>query len=45
MTDLQNVMQFIQIAQGLGPVGQVAVNQDEVLDYLANKNTAEDIYI
>ena len=37
MTDLQNVMQFIQIAQGLGPVGQVAVNQDAVLDYLANK--------
>ena len=32
MDDLQNVLQFAQIAQSAGPMGQVAINQDEMLD-------------
>ena len=35
LEDLENVMKFLQIAQGLGPIGQVALNQDEAIDYIA----------
>ena len=37
MDDLQNVFQFTQIVQGVGPMGQVAINQDAMLDYIAEK--------
>jgi len=37
MDDLQNVLQFTQIVQGVGPMGQVAINQDAMLDYIAEK--------
>jgi len=37
MDDLQNVLQFAQIAQTAGPMGQVAINQDEMLDYIIEK--------
>jgi len=37
MEDLQNVLQFAQIAQSAGPMGQVAINQDEMLDYIVEK--------
>ena len=37
MEDLQNVMQFAQIAQAAGPMGQVAVNQDGLIDYIIEK--------
>jgi len=37
MEDLQNVLQFAQIAASAGPMGQVAINQDEMVDYIAEK--------
>lgn len=37
MDDLQNVLQFAQIAQSAGPMGQVAINQDEMIDYIIEK--------
>ena len=37
MEDLQTVMQFMQVAQGLGPIGQVVINQDNMIEYLAQK--------
>jgi hypothetical protein len=37
MDDLQNVLQFMQIAAGAGPMGQVAINQDAMLDYIIDK--------
>jgi hypothetical protein len=37
LDELENVMKFIQITQGIGPIGQVALNQDEALDYIADK--------
>lgn len=37
MDDLQNVLQFMQIAAGSGPMGQVAINQDAMLDYIIEK--------
>ena len=37
MDDLQTVMQFMQVAQGLGPIGQVVINQDNMIEYLAQK--------
>jgi hypothetical protein len=37
MDDLQNVLQFVQIAQSAGPMGQVAINQDELIDYIIEK--------
>ena len=37
MDDLQNVLQFTQIVQGVGPMGQVAINQDAMLDYIVDK--------
>lgn len=37
MDDLQNVLQFAQIASSAGPMGQVAINQDELIDYIIEK--------
>ena len=37
MDDLQNVLQFAQLAQSAGPMGQVAINQDEMIDYIIEK--------
>lgn len=37
MDDLQTVLQFMQVAQGLGPIGQVVINQDNMIEYLAQK--------
>jgi len=37
MEDLEKVLQFAQIAQSAGPIGQIAMNQDELVDYIAEK--------
>lgn len=37
MEDLQNVLQFAQIAQAAGSMGQVAINQDGLIDYIIDK--------
>src|SRR6056300_1954337 len=37
MDELEKVLQFGQIAQQFGMLGQVAVNQEEMLDYIAVK--------
>ena len=37
MEDLEKVLQFAQIAQVAGTAGQVALNQDELIDYIAEK--------
>jgi len=37
MDDLQSVIQFMQIVQSVGQVGQVAINQDNAIDYIADK--------
>jgi hypothetical protein len=37
MEDLEKVLQFAQIAQAAGPAGQVALNQDNLIDYIAEK--------
>lgn len=37
MDDVQNILQFMQIAQGAGPEGQLAIKVDAVLDYIADK--------
>jgi hypothetical protein len=37
MEDLEKVLQFAQIAQAAGPIGQVAMNQDNLIDYIAEK--------
>lgn len=37
MDDLRNVLEFAQIAQTAGPMGQVAINQDAMLDYIVEK--------
>ena len=35
--DLQGVVQFMQIAAGMGPQGQLALNQDRALDFIADR--------
>jgi len=37
MDDVQNILQFMQIAKGAGPEGQLAIKVDAVLDYIADK--------
>jgi hypothetical protein len=34
---VQEVLNYMQIVQGMGPVGQMAVRQDKVLDYIADQ--------
>ncbi|HAB80105.1 MAG TPA: hypothetical protein DCE62_07480 [Glaciecola sp.] len=37
MDDLDSVLQFAQIAQAFGQAGQMAINQEEMLTYVAEK--------
>lgn len=37
MDDVQNILQFMQIAQGAGPEGQMVIKTEAVLDYIADK--------
>ena len=37
MEDLDKVLQFAQLAQSFGPAGQVALNNDALIDYVADK--------
>jgi outer membrane lipopolysaccharide assembly protein LptE/RlpB len=37
MEDLEKVLQFGQIAAQFGQVGQMALNQEEMIDYIAVK--------
>jgi len=37
MDEVQNIIQFMQIAQSLGPEGQMAVKMGSVADYIADK--------
>jgi hypothetical protein len=37
MEDVQNILQFAQIAQSAGPQGQTMIKVDEMLTYIANK--------
>lgn len=37
MEDLEKVLQFAQIAQAFGAAGQITVNQEAMLDYVATK--------
>ena len=35
MEEVEKVLNFAQITQGMGPAGQMAIKQDEMLDYIA----------
>jgi hypothetical protein len=37
MEEINNIMQFMQIAQTLGPEGQVAIKTGDMIDYIADK--------
>jgi hypothetical protein len=37
MDEINNIMQFMQIAQGLGPEGQMAIKAGAAIDYIADK--------
>jgi hypothetical protein len=37
MDDIQNILQYAQIAQQAGPQGQMAIKVDEMMDYIAEK--------
>lgn len=37
MEEVEKVLNFAQITQGMGPAGQMAIKQDEMLDYIAEK--------
>jgi hypothetical protein len=37
MEDVNNVLQFAQIAQGSGPEGQMSINIGKMMDYIADK--------
>jgi hypothetical protein len=37
MEEVNNILQFSQIAQSLGPEGQMALKTGEMLDYIAEK--------
>lgn len=37
MEDLEKVLQFAQLTQAAGPAGQIALNQDEMVDYIAEQ--------
>jgi len=37
MDEINGIMQYFQIAQGLGPEGQLALKVGEVLDYVGDK--------
>ena len=35
--EINTVVQFLQLAQGLGPEGQLAYRPDAIIDYIADK--------
>jgi len=37
MEDVESVLKFAQIAQAMGQAGQMAIKQDEMIDYIAEK--------
>jgi hypothetical protein len=37
MDEINNILQFMQIAQGMGPEGQMAIKSGEALEYIADK--------
>jgi hypothetical protein len=37
MDEINNIMQFMQIAQTLGPEGQMAIKAGAAVDYIADK--------
>ena len=37
MDEINNIMQFMQIAQGMGPEGQMAIKAGAAMDYIADK--------
>ena len=37
LEELEGVVQFLQVAQQFGPAGQMAINQDEALDFIADR--------
>jgi hypothetical protein len=37
LDEINNIVQFMQIAQGLGPEGQMAINAGAAIDYIADK--------
>tara|TARA_R110000868_G_scaffold407111_1_gene688208 strand:+ start:2578 stop:4173 length:1596 start_codon:yes stop_codon:yes gene_type:complete len=37
MDDVQNILQYVQIAQQVGPEGATSIKIDEVMDYIAEK--------
>ena len=37
MDEINNILQFMQIAQGMGPEGQMAIKGGEALEYIADK--------
>jgi hypothetical protein len=37
MDDVQNILQYAQIAQGAGPEGAMTIKIDEMMDYIAEK--------
>jgi hypothetical protein len=37
LDEINNIMQFMQITQAMGPEGQLAINVDSTIDYVADK--------
>ena len=37
MGDIEKIMQWVQMAAGLGPEGQIAIKTDGIADYIADK--------
>jgi len=37
MEEINSIMQFAQVAQGMGPEGQLAIKTSEMIDYIADK--------
>ncbi len=37
LDEINNIVQFMQITQGLGPEGQMAINSGAAIDYIADK--------
>jgi len=37
MEEVEKVLNFSQIIQGMGPAGQMAIKQEEMIDYVAEK--------
>jgi len=35
--ELQSVLQFMQLAQSMGPAGQIAINQDKAIAFMADR--------